>query len=444
MGEGNQNKVDIVLEMKETRRIMQKGLFFQNFLGDYLDGRKRSIRNKIAVLESGDFNVAEDSLVNQIVEEYTLVPPNLYKDRKELDSTPSEVVGLKNNLSGFGPRMVNQVYIKAVLRIPFDGDYELLSFHGTSAQINDSTLFKEVIRVGQDLLFTYELEPDQYTNLEALFERDFAHFEFNVRVIKTEVESFNNSLLDFITPILTKRKGQISQVAEAIKSVNIPIRRRDDSSTYSMPEIRRKPIIIKRETNSELNDRKHTDPTLDLVEYEYILKVIKNMSLSMERSPLTFKKLKEPEIRDFFIIALNGHYEGNATGETFNGIGKTDILIRYQGENAFIGECLMWKGTKYLAEKIDQLNGYITWRDTKTAIIIFYKGGELNSILDKINTQMTSHSNYESVYKLSSPELQKEGVFSYKFKHPTDVDKNMFLTVMAFQVDTVDSEIAVE
>ena len=33
----------------------------------------------------------------------------------------------------------------------------------------------------------------------------------------------------------------------------------------------------------------------------------------------------EEEIRNFFLIQLNGHYQGNATGETFNGVGKTDI-----------------------------------------------------------------------------------------------------------------------
>ena len=90
----------------------------------------------------------------------------------------------------------------------------------------------------------------------------------------------------------------------------------------------------------------------------------------MERSPQTFAKLTEEEIRDFFLIQLNGHYQGNATGETFNGAGKTDILIRYKNANAFIAECKFWSGQKKMTETINQLMGYITWRDTKTAITI--------------------------------------------------------------------------
>ena len=62
-----------------------------------------------------------------------------------------------------------------------------------------------------------------------------------------------------------------------------------------------------------------------------------------------------------------------ATGETFNYGGKTDILIRYQGNNIFIGECKFWKGPKSYLETIDQILRYVTWRDTKVAIFVFCK-----------------------------------------------------------------------
>jgi hypothetical protein len=37
-------------------------------------------------------------------------------------------------------------------------------------------------------------------------------------------------------------------------------------------------------------------------------------------------------------VQLNRHFEGAATGETFNHRGKTDILIRVDGKNIFIAE----------------------------------------------------------------------------------------------------------
>jgi hypothetical protein len=65
---------------------------------------------------------------------------------------------------------------------------------------------------------------------------------------------------------------------------------------------------------------------------------------------------------------LNGVFEGQATGETFNFQGKTDILIRAQGKNIFIAECKFWKGEKVFLETIDQLLSYLSWRDSKAAI----------------------------------------------------------------------------
>ena len=37
--------------------------------------------------------------------------------------------------------------------------------------------------------------------------------------------------------------------------------------------------------------------------------------------------MDEEALRSHFLVQLNGHYEGQATGETFNYEGKTDILI---------------------------------------------------------------------------------------------------------------------
>ena len=38
----------------------------------------------------------------------------------------------------------------------------------------------------------------------------------------------------------------------------------------------------------------------------------------MERSPKAFHGLDEEGIRSHFLVQLNGHYEGQATDETFN------------------------------------------------------------------------------------------------------------------------------
>lgn len=60
------------------------------------------------------------------------------------------------------------------------------------------------------------------------------------------------------------------------------------------------------------------------------------MAIVIERSPASFTSLDEEAIRTHFLLQLNGHYEGLATGETFNASGETDILIRVDNRNAFV------------------------------------------------------------------------------------------------------------
>ena len=50
------------------------------------------------------------------------------------------------------------------------------------------------------------------------------------------------------------------------------------------------------------------------------------MTHVMERSPSAFATADEETLRQHFLVQLNGHFEGQATGETFNAAGKTDIL----------------------------------------------------------------------------------------------------------------------
>ena len=63
--------------------------------------------------------------------------------------------------------------------------------------------------------------------------------------------------------------------------------------------------------------RYQPEPTLDEQEYQHILKILESMSLVIERSPYAFASLDEESIRNHFLLQLNGHYEGGATGETF-------------------------------------------------------------------------------------------------------------------------------
>ena len=153
------------------------------------------------------------------------------------------------------------------------------------------------------------------------------------------------------------------------------------------------------------------------------------MALVMERSPKAFSKMDEESIRQHFLVQLNGHYEGQATGETFNYEGKTDILIRGNGKNIFIAECKFWQGKEKLIETIDQIFKYLSWRDTKTSIILFNRNKDLSKVLTQIPEIVKNHNNFKKESNHNS-----ETGFRFIMNHKDDKERELYLTILVFEV----------
>ncbi|MGC5288859.1 hypothetical protein [Micromonospora sp. DT231] len=116
----------------------------------------------------------------------------------------------------------------------------------------------------------------------------------------------------------------------------------------------------------------------------------------MERLPDTARKLDEEAIRDLGLFILNANYEGAASGEVFNGAGKTDILLNHDGRAAFIGEFKFWGGPKAFSLAIDQLLAYTTWRDTKAALILLIKDVRATTAIDGADKTIREHPQFQS------------------------------------------------
>src|SRR5262249_16674352 len=136
------------------------------------------------------------------------------------------------------------------------------------------------------------------------------------------------------------------------------------------------------------------EPALPEAEYDHILSVISHMTKVIERSPNAFATMREEDLRNHFLVQLNGQYEGQATGETFNFQGKTDILLRVDNRNVFRAECKFWEGPAALTEAIDQVLGYTSWRDTKVALLVFNRRKNLSAVLEKIAPTVAAHPNF--------------------------------------------------
>lgn len=388
-------------------------------LTSIFDNIRRALVAEVKNLKPEDLSSdTDDELSKLFLTKYTQSVPKLIVENKEM-LEPSEV--------NFG---MYQKGLSFTICVPYEGNQNFFTYTPSTMQYSSRGVNIKI--ESNELKFNYTFPTNAASQLETNFEQDLRICEHNLLMAKNEVNLFHSSLPQLISSNIKNRREEVAAQKLVLGSFKIPIRRRSDApETYNIPEIRRKPQVITHQSSKTLPTQ---DPALELVEYEHILNIIKDMSLAMERSPKTFAKLSEEEIRDFFLILLNGHYEGGATSETFNGLGKTDILIRYKNANVFIGECKIWGGPKLLTETINQLLRYVTWRDTKTSIIIFNKGKDLTKVLEQIQEIVKSHQNYKTAWIPRVASLNKESIFGFKLSNPADKKKELFLTILAFQV----------
>lgn len=119
--------------------------------------------------------------------------------------------------------------------------------------------------------------------------------------------------------------------------------------------------------------------------------------------------------------------------QEFNKTGKTDILLRYEGTNVFIAECKFWKEKKAFLDTISQLLGYLTWRDSKAAVILFVRNRDFTTILETAKEEISKHSNY-----LKFLGIQDETWLNYHFHLNGDRNRLIDLAVMFFHLPPAD------
>jgi hypothetical protein len=170
-----------------------------------------------------------------------------------------------------------------------------------------------------------------------------------------------------------------------------------------------------------------SEPTaLDEARYQRILEILHQTGVEMERHPGVYEGRGEEALRDHLLVALSPNFQ-SATGETFNKTGKTDILIRHEGKNVFIAECKFWSGLKVFYETIDQALGYLTWRDSKAAVICFIPNKELDPVLRQIEAETLKHPCF-----LKYHGERADGWYNFEFHLKDDRTRSVKVAVLCF------------
>lgn len=185
------------------------------------------------------------------------------------------------------------------------------------------------------------------------------------------------------------------------------------------------PVIQKKQLpGTKLPDELYTD----------VLSTLSAYGRDLETKPRVYIGQDEEGLRDHFLTVLGSRYERTtATGETFNRQGKTDILLKDdQGHNLFIAECKWWKGPVVFHSTISQLfDNYVTWRDTKLAVLFFVDNKDFSNVLSQIKSEAEQHP-----YYLSFLTQKDDTSFSFIFRQKDDAAHEVKLEIMLFHFVT--------
>ena len=393
-------------------------LFRGSDMSAVLEAQRKKLRSKIGELEANYVcRVDEAELASSLADQYRIDVPVLDVGARTADSQEEKRQG-RGNFEVF--EYTVNVYS---IRIPFTGEAVVFSFRPNQTDLNPPRATVD----GQELIIVIEQRHPDAIALGNEIQSITASIEKYLRWLREMAEPFNAQLLNVAREAIKQRKEKVSKDADVLVALGIPIRRRDSvPSTVSIP-VQRASIPLPKPM--ETKPAESLDPAISEKVYRQIIKTMADMALVIERNPTAFEHLSEEEIRFQFLIPLNALYEGNATAETFSYQGKTDIQIRYQGKPIFTAECKFWGGPKSFTETVDQLLAYVTWRDTKTAILLFNKNKNFSQVLEQIEPTLRSHSRF-----VRFEGKKNETEYRFAISHPNDTARHITLTVLAFDI----------
>ncbi len=394
-------------------------LFCKGHLSDSLRNQEKSLVEKIHGEKSAYItSVNEESYVKHVLDTFTITPLKI--DHEGISVSPPFDQNVTINDWG---RQITVKKTSLQFSVPFTGDKGLFELRPSQF---DSNPPRETIQ-GNEIQITLQQDGNAAA-LRAELNRRIDGIQRYLNYQQGEIDAWNSQLQGKIRSIFSARKAKVLADSNVVSELGYPLKKlpgTSSASSYSTP-LRNKVANPRPTANSPAAK---PQPFLEEENFQEILKTLRDMELVMERSPSAFKDLDEEAIRTHFLLTLNGRFEGEATGETFNFQGKTDILLRKESRNIFIAECKFWTGPKGFTDTINQLLNYLTWRDTKAAILVFVRDTAISTVIGKIPGLLRDHPNF-----LSEKASDHASEFRTQMKSARDEAFPLHLVVQVYHV----------
>lgn len=398
------------------------------------DGYIRSQHNRIKEIvdrEPEDYILKVDSseYAEHLKSQFTVDFPEILRDQTYADSEEMEILGSRFPPSFF--TQPNQTYKRDVVifYVPYTGDIRVLGLRPNtfSSNIGSTIEFDERENA---LVFKLINFHNDAALIKQEFEQNLNRIFGTYGHLKEMITGYNESLTSVIKSELERRKQKLMSTKNFLSELGVPVKKKSDTSnTFSIPKPKTRQKIQVARPQVPKGQFK-PEPTLDDHNYFEILKIINDVGKNFERMPSVYSGKGEEDLRDHILMVLDPNFEyGSASGETFNKSGKTDIQLRHDSSVVFVAECKFWSGEKGFHETLDQLLGYLTWRDSKTSAIIFVRNKNFSSVLDTVSSSIGQHPNFVSQQKGSD-----DSWFNFTFSLPVDNEKMIKMAVQLYHL----------
>ena len=403
-------------------------LYREGDLGAVFQNRYQQILTEIQSKDDNYIlNVSESEFAEYLIQNKKIEFPKLLFEEVYIDKYEKEIPAewFPGSFDVYSGKKYKRDVI--IYHIPFSGDIYILANRAVSGfSISGST------RVGVDNesitveIVNYYNDPEK---IKSAFSEQKRYILSDYDTVQKDCKSFNDGLLDFALKHIRERKNKILQTNDLMASLGVPLKmKKDVSTTFSVPkpELRKK---IKIEPKV-YEDKFNPEPTLSFEDYQEILRIINDVGKNFERMPSTYNNKGEEDLRDHILLTLDPNFEyGSASGETFNKRGKTDILLKYKSDVVFIAECKFWGGKTQYFKTFDQLISYLTYRDSKTALVIFSRNKEISKVFTTIENETKNHPNFVREERQTAPNWR-----NFIFHLEEDSNREINIAVLVFHL----------
>jgi hypothetical protein len=381
----------------------------QSILSD-IKGRPDEYFNSISIDDYEAYLLSKYSIESFPVLHWEEVQLEFDKAQIPGRNLPPEFIVIDSNKTFSKPRVT---YI-----IPISGNIDLLRYR--QSRTWSSGVIHGELGLHHDSLHLSIIDIYGDSNIvEKFFEESKQRIRGKVGALQAEISTYNRDLIQFIKDKVNKRVSGIKRDKAYQSKFKHPVRKKGVPQAFELPKVVKKDKIAPTPRSKNIAASEYSISDDD---YHRILELLQDCGRNWEQHPEIYKDKDEEALRDQLIFVLAPNIEGVVAGEAYNKYGRTDISIKHGTNNLFIGECKFWKGLKGFTDTIDQILNYLTWRDSKAAIMMFVTNKDISSVQLSVSESVEQHPNYVRLL-----EKINEGWSNYKFH--LSHDPGTFLTI---------------